>query len=134
VGRGALLEKIQGLMPSCSMLEPQRLEQLMKQAVAFQLHNCKYHNVYLSEYSLLEDHHCSKQMLPTKCVAVLKRHKDEVWIIKFSNSGHKLATIGKDNVIVIWQFTKINMSTNNSNTAAADSLLNNNTNNNRQSS
>lgn len=61
-------------------------------------------------------------MLPTKCIATLKRHKDEVWIIKFSNSGNRLATIGKDNVLVIWQFIKIANSTD----QAANNVLNNN--------
>jgi WD40 repeat protein len=45
-------------------------------------------------------------MLPTKCIAVLKRHKDEVWNIKFSQSGNKLASVGKDNMILLWSIQK----------------------------
>lgn len=95
-------------MPSSLMLQPNRLENLMKQALAMQVHNCKYHNVYQSEYSLLEDHHCSKLMIPSKCIAVLKgRHKDEVWNVKFSPSGNRLASVGKDHFVYIWSFQKI---------------------------
>jgi len=35
-------------------------------------------------------------------IAILKKHRDEVWIAKFSNSGKKLATVGKDNIIYLW--------------------------------
>jgi hypothetical protein len=106
-GRTALLEKIQTMMPSTAMLQPNRLEHLVKQAVSHQVQNCKYHNVFTQKYSLLEDHVCSKQMLPSKCIATLTKHKDEVWSVKFSITGKRLASMGKDNLIYIWQFTKI---------------------------
>jgi WD40 repeat protein len=35
----------------------------------------------------------------------LQKHKDEVWIAKFSNNGKKLATVGKDNIVYLWSFT-----------------------------
>lgn len=41
-------------------------------------------------------------MLPTKCIAVLRKHKDEVWNVKFSSSGNKLASVSKDNIIYLW--------------------------------
>lgn len=41
-------------------------------------------------------------MIPTKCIAVLNKHKDEVWQVKFSSSGKKMASIGKDNMVCIW--------------------------------
>lgn len=43
-------------------------------------------------------------MIPTKCIAVLTKHKDEVWSVKFSPSGKKLASMGKDNIIFLWSF------------------------------
>lgn len=61
------------------MMQPNRLQYLCKQAIAQQIQSCKYHNVYKTHFSLLEDHNCTKQMLPSKCIAVLRKHKDEVW-------------------------------------------------------
>ena len=45
-------------------------------------------------------------MLPTKCIGILTKHRDEVWQVKFSPSGTKIATIGKDNFIYIWSISK----------------------------
>lgn len=55
------------MMPAQAMLEPNRLEKLMKQALSYQVFNCKYHNLYQMNYSLLEDHSCQKVLIPTKC-------------------------------------------------------------------
>lgn len=46
-------------------------------------------------------------MLPTKCIATLTRHRDEVWNVKFSPSGNRLASVGKDNTLILWSLTKI---------------------------
>lgn len=63
-GRTELLGKIQSIMPSSEMLQPRRLENLMKQALSYQFFNCKYHNVSTfgpqTGFSLLEDHFCDK--------------------------------------------------------------------------
>jgi WD40 repeat protein len=54
-------------------------------------------------------------MIPSKCIGVLKgRHKDEVWIVKFSPSGNRLASVGKDNMVYLWSLSKINSTNNNS--------------------
>lgn len=45
-------------------------------------------------------------MLPTKCIAVLTKHRDEVWSIQFSPSGKRMASMGKDNLVYLWIFTK----------------------------
>lgn len=45
-------------------------------------------------------------MIPTKCLAILQKHKDEVWQVKFSPNGTRFATIGKDNIIFLWSITK----------------------------
>eukprot|EP00347_Sterkiella_histriomuscorum_P016334 403353588 len=106
-GRKELLEKIQKLIPPTVMMQPNRLQLLCKQAISQQIHSCKFHNVYQTQYSLLDDHICTKQMIPTKCIAVLKQHKDEVWTAIFSPSGKKLATQGKDNLVYLWSFTQV---------------------------
>ena len=56
---------------------------------------------------MLEDHKCTKHMLPTKCIATLSKHKDEVWSVKFSPTGKRLVSMGKDNLIYIWQFIQL---------------------------
>lgn len=45
-------------------------------------------------------------MLPTKCIGVLTKHKDEVWCIQFSQSGKRMASMGKDNIVYLWTFIK----------------------------
>lgn len=45
-------------------------------------------------------------MIPTKCLAVLSKHKDEVWLVRFSPSGQRLATVGKDHLLCLWSLTK----------------------------
>mmetsp|Transcript_7506 Transcript_7506/g.5701 ORF Transcript_7506/g.5701 Transcript_7506/m.5701 type:complete len:144 (+) Transcript_7506:669-1100(+) len=65
--------------------------------------------MFQSQYSLLEDHRCSKMLLPSKAIAVLHKHKDEVWIVRFSNSGKKLATVSKDNLICLWSLNYDNI-------------------------
>jgi WD40 repeat protein len=48
-------------------------------------------------------------MIPSKCIGVLKgRHKDEIWNVKFSPSGNRLASVGKDNMVYLWSLSKIN--------------------------
>ena len=59
-------------------------------------------------------------MLPTKCnnllpfitpqhieIASLTLHKDEVWLVKFSASGNRLATAGKDSVLMVWNLLSV---------------------------
>ena len=53
-------------------------------------------------YSLLSNHQCRQDVIPTKCIATFSRHKDQVWIVKFSKTGEKLASLCKDGSICIW--------------------------------
>jgi len=51
-----------GFMPSSVMLPPKRLQQLLTQAVQLQVERCPFHylDADTSEYSLLNDHICSR--------------------------------------------------------------------------
>ena len=40
---------------------------------------------------------------PSETVHLLKDHTDEVWFVKFSNDGQKLASGSKDGQIIIWK-------------------------------
>jgi WD40 repeat protein len=84
------------------MLSPNRLEELLKQAVSYQVNTCKFHNTFVPNYSLLSNHTCRLDALPSKCIATLSRHKDQVWIVKFSSTGEKIASLCKDGSICIW--------------------------------
>jgi len=41
-------------------------------------------------------------LIPTNCVSVLRQCQDEVWDVKFSNTGRFLASLCKDRSIHIW--------------------------------
>lgn len=63
-GRAHLLDKVQQVLQSDSMLEPHRLETLMQQALTFQLAQCRYHNMHVDKFSLAENHFCSTDVIP----------------------------------------------------------------------
>lgn len=97
-----MLNKIQHILNSNAMLQPNRLEELLRQALCYQVQMCKYHNTYTQSYSLLSNHQCRQDALPTKCIATLPRHKDQVWLVRFSRKGDKFASLCKDGTICIW--------------------------------
>lgn len=109
-GRQELVSKLQSIMPVTEMLPPRRLEHLVNQSILYQTSaaNCTFHNpALMGSFSLLEDHNCSKRVsMPTKCIGVLKKHADEVWLIKFAPSGQRFASIGKDNIILLWSLRR----------------------------
>lgn len=40
------------------------------------------------------------------CVKTLTKHTDEVWQALFSEDGKYLATVAKNNILIIWKITK----------------------------
>jgi WD repeat-containing protein 26 len=84
------------------MIPESRLENLLRQAKDSWISNCLYHT-WNDEPSLYIDHACSKDHFPLKCQHVLNQHDDEVWYLKFSNDGKKLATTSKDHTICIYR-------------------------------
>ncbi|XP_075591416.1 WD repeat-containing protein 26 [Dermatophagoides farinae] len=104
--RSKLMEKLQNFLPATIMLPPRRLQCLLNQAIEFQKERCPYHNIKvengLDDFSLLVDHLCCKDDLPSETLQTLTEHKDEVWFCRFSNDGTRLATGSKDGNITIW--------------------------------
>lgn len=47
-------------------------------------------------------HSLSHQQFPVQTVQILSDHCDEVWFVKFSPDGLKLATGSKDTTVIIW--------------------------------
>ena len=91
------------------MLQPKRLETLMSQALTYQLNHCRFHNMHVDKFSLLTDHQCSTDVIPQQCIATLKAHKDQVWLVQFCNvMGDKLASVCKDGSLCIWSIRWLN--------------------------
>lgn len=105
--RESLLQKLHVYLPKNSMLLPNRLETLLGQSIEWQISQCQYHNVDETRFSLLKDHTCPPSLIPTTCMATLRRHKEQVWFCKFNNQGDKIATVCKEGQILIWSILKV---------------------------
>ena len=103
--RKKLLDVLQSFISPQKMLENGRLEFLLKQGLKYQICEWKYHDYDKSDYkfSLLEKHKCKKSPLPNKLLHTISTHSDEVWYVVISPDGSKLASVGKDKVINIWE-------------------------------
>ena len=100
------------------MVPQRRLATLLDQARRHQALSCMYHQEGESP-SLYVDHECASGQFPTITTHILADHTDEVWRIEWSPDGMKLASAGKDRVVVIWQ---LKVSTSPLMTANGDSL------------
>ena len=90
------------------MIPEHRLAALLDEVKDSWIGNCLYHNTADSP-SLYLDHNCERDDFPTKVVLDLKDHKDEVWYLKFSNDGTKLASTSKDTTIIIYETSTYNI-------------------------
>lgn len=100
-----LLANIRAKCRPETMIEPNRLENLVSQALSFQMIACKYHTnsqVNLEKISLIEQHECCCEETPGICSKTVK-DKDEIWIVKFSPNGEKIANVCKKNTISVWE-------------------------------
>lgn len=106
LSRQKLMDRLQSFLPASVMLPPHRLRTLLNQAVELQKEKCPYHNTKLEvgmhSFSLLSDHLCSRNDFPCETKYTLTEHCDEVWFLRFSHSGSKLATGAKDGTVIIW--------------------------------
>jgi WD40 repeat protein len=85
------------------MVPAHRLVTLLQQAKDFQIRQCLFHLRFADgPHSLLIDHSCDSNAFPSATIKVLTGHKDEVWDIKFSHDGTKLASSSKDSSVIIW--------------------------------
>lgn len=90
------------------MIPEHRLSVLLDEVKDSWISNCLYHNTAASP-SLYLDHNCERDDFPTKAVLELKHHSDEVWFLKYSNDGTKLASTSKDATIIIYDTTMYKM-------------------------
>ncbi|KAK4344200.1 hypothetical protein RND71_037294 [Anisodus tanguticus] len=101
--RTKLLEEMQRLLPTSVMIPEKRLIHLVEQALQLQLESCMYHNSLVTDMSLLTDHECALDQIPSRTLQILQEHKDEVWFLQFSHNGKYLASSSADCSIIIWE-------------------------------
>ena len=86
-----------------AMVPAHRLVTLLQQAKDFQVHQCLFHLRFSDgPHSLLTDHSCDSNAFPSATLKILSGHTDEVWDIKFSHDGTRLASSSKDSCVIIW--------------------------------
>lgn len=95
------------------MIPEHRLASLLDQVKAKQISNCLYHNTSNSP-SLYSDHMCDREQFPLCTLDLLSDHADEVYCVKFSHDGRRMASASKDKNVIIWEvevqiFKKKNM-------------------------
>lgn len=83
------------------MIPSRRFDTLLEQARQFQRNLCLYHNTS-EPFSLYTDHVCGRERFPTVTTLILQ-HADEVWDLRWSNSGELLATASADKTAIIWR-------------------------------
>ena len=103
--KAVLLQLLEFISPK-KIMDSRRLEVLIGQALQFQISQCKYHNSAHTEMSLMQDHQCKNNQIPSVCVKTLALHTDEVWSVYFAPSGKFFASVSRDNVVIIWSIQK----------------------------
>ncbi|PIA30235.1 hypothetical protein AQUCO_05700146v1 [Aquilegia coerulea] len=101
--RFKLLEKLQKVLPPTVLIPEKRLENLVEQALNVQREACYFHNSLDSALSLYADHHCGRDVIPSRTLQVLQAHRDEVWFLQFSHNGKYLASSSNDGSVIIWE-------------------------------
>lgn len=102
--RMLLLSELSKSISPSVMIPEHRLAVLLDQVKEGWISNCLYHNTAASP-SLYVDHGCDRDDFPSKTVLELRHHTDEVWFLRFSHDGTKLATTSKDATVVIYDTT-----------------------------
>jgi len=83
------------------MLPGQRLGVLLGQVKEYQISGCFFHSS-AGQPSLYSDHFCNKEDFPTEVLLELDKHSGEVWQVRFSHDGTRLASCGGDRHVIVW--------------------------------
>ncbi|OAA56968.1 WD domain containing protein [Niveomyces insectorum RCEF 264] len=106
--RQLLLSQLAGFISPSVMLPEHRLAVLLGQVKEFQVAGCIYHTSATSP-SLYADHYCDKTNFPSLVLHELDSHSGEVWQIRFSHDGQRLASCGSGRYVVIWDVATCKM-------------------------
>lgn len=83
------------------MLPEHRLAVLLQQVKNSQIDSCLWHTSDSSP-SLYSDHFCDRSLFPTETLEELTDTDGEVWQIRFSHDGKRLAGCGSGQRVSIW--------------------------------
>ncbi|XP_009631029.1 WD repeat-containing protein 26 homolog isoform X2 [Nicotiana tomentosiformis] len=111
--RRKLLEELQKLLPPTVIIPEQRLIHLVEQALDLQLDACRFHNSLVGEISLLTDHQCGRDQIPSQTLQVkldglfcmkhqFSGHQKPVSYMSWSPDDHQLLTCGVEEVVRRW--------------------------------
>ncbi|OXG46032.1 WD-repeat protein [Cryptococcus neoformans] len=101
ISRRQLLEHLQEFISPRLMVPSRRLATLFDQARQQQQSTALYLD-HPEANSLYSDYRNKPDQFPSVTTHVLVDHTDEVWRIEWSPDGTKLASAGKDRIVVIW--------------------------------
>ena len=109
--RQTLLQELQRHIPPSLLLPDNRLLTLLQQAVHWQTSQCFDQQSFCtsSSASLFEDFSCSRNVIPRETHHILEKHSDEVWYVQFSHNGELLASASKDNMVIVWDVRRAEM-------------------------
>jgi WD repeat-containing protein 26 len=102
--RSAVLRKLQKFIPPDVLLQEDRLESLVQQAIDVQKRLAMFPYTKQNRVSLLENLEHSPVRVPRSEICRLRGHADEVWFVQFSHSGRYLASASKDTSVIIWDW------------------------------
>lgn len=96
-----LLQDLSRSIAPSVMIREHRLAELFDHVKHAQINECLYHNTSMSP-SLYSDHACSRDGFPLRTSTLLEEHSDEVWHVRFSPDGRRLASASKDKTAIIY--------------------------------
>ena len=96
-----LLQDLSRSIAPSVMIRDHRLAELFDQVKHAQINECLYHNTSVPP-SLYSDHGCSRDGFPLRTSTLLEEHTDEVWHVRFSPDGRKLASGSRDRTVLIY--------------------------------
>jgi WD repeat-containing protein 26 len=99
--RERLLKELSASIAPSVMIREHRLAELFEQVKRAQINSCLYHNTSLPP-SLYSDHHCNREDFPLRTGVQLEEHSDEVFHVRFSPDGTKLASASMDKTAIIY--------------------------------
>ena len=106
--RKRLLIQLNKKIKPPNYMESNRLEQLVTQAVKYQVVQSKlYHPALITEFpSLQEDYVPPPPTLPATVIDQCRDMEDEVWLLQLSNDQKKLAAVGANKRLVVYLFDR----------------------------